>query len=416
MRTLGDFDVKGKRVLVRCDFNIPLNEKKEITDDFKILQTLPTIKYLIEKGAKIILMSHLGRPAQNQKSKITPYHFLEKSGERQANQKFSLRPIEKHLEKLLKKKVKFLDDCIGEKVGKEVEKMRSEEIILLENLRFYKEEEENDENFAKELAKLGDIYINDAFGACHRAHASIVGVPKYRPAGTGFLLEKEINVLSKVLKNPSRPLIAIIGGVKISTKIRVIEQFLKTADHLLLGGKIFEPLLQVKEVLIGRPWLEEEIIEQVKKINLTDPKIHLPIDSLVCLPNLEEGYSRKAGIGSIRKEEEIFDIGPETIKLFSNLIKEAKMLVWSGPLGYFEREPFDGGSKAIAQAIVRNHTAFKIAGGGDTDAFLTKYNFRDKFDHVSTGGGAMLEFLSGEKLPGITALEKGESLSLRKLL
>ena len=416
MRTLRDFDVKGKRVLVRCDFNIPLNEKKEITDDFRILQTLPTIKYLIEKGAKIILMSHLGRSAQNQKSKITPYHFLEKSGERQANQKFSLRPIEKHLEKLLKKKVKFLDDCIGEKVGKEVEKMQSGEIILLENLRFYKEEEENDENFAKKLAKLGDIYINDAFGACHRAHASIVGVPKYRPAGTGFLLEKEINVLSKVLKNPSRPLIAIIGGVKISTKIRVIEQFLKTADHLLLGGKIFEPLLQVKEVLIGRPWLEEEIIEQVKKINLTDPKIHLPIDSLVCLPNLEEGYSRKAGIGSIRKEEEIFDIGPETIKLFSNLIKEAKMLVWSGPLGYFEREPFDAGSKAIAQAIVRNHTAFKIAGGGDTDAFLAKYNFREKFDHVSTGGGAMLEFLSGEKLPGITALEKGESLSLRKLL
>ena len=392
MRTLRDFDVKGKRVLVRCDFNIPLNEKKEITDDFRILQTLPTIKYLIEKGAKIILMSHLGKG------------------------KDSLGSAAKRLEELLKKKVKFLDDCIGEKVGKEVEKMQSGEIILLENLRFHKEEEENDENFAKELAKLGDIYINDAFGACHRAHASIVGVPKYRPAGTGFLLEKEINVLSKVLKNPSRPLIAIIGGVKISTKIRVIEQFLKTADHLLLGGKIFEPLLQVKEVLVGRPWLEEEIIEQVKKINLTDPKIHLPIDSLVCLPNLEEGYSRKAGIGSIRKEEEIFDIGPETIKLFSNLIKEAKMLVWSGPLGYFEREPFDGGSKAIAQAIVRNHTAFKIAGGGDTDAFLTKYNFRDKFDHVSTGGGAMLEFLSGEKLPGITALEKGESLSLRKLL
>ena len=392
MRTLRDFDVKGKRVLVRCDFNIPLNEKKEITDDFRILQTLPTIKYLIEKGAKIILMSHLGKG------------------------KDSLGSAAKRLEELLKKKVKFLDDCIGEKVGKEVEKMQSGEIILLENLRFYKEEEENDENFAKKLAKLGDIYINDAFGACHRAHASIVGVPKYRPAGAGFLLEKEINVLSKVLKNPSRPLIAIIGGVKISTKIRVIEQFLKTADHLLLGGKIFEPLLQVKEVLIGRPWPEEEIIEQVKKINLTDPKIHLPIDSLVCLPNLEEGYSRKAGIGSIRKEEEIFDIGPETIKLFSNLIKEAKMLVWSGPLGYFEREPFDGGSKAIAQAIVRNHTAFKIAGGGDTDAFLTKYNFRDKFDHVSTGGGAMLEFLSGEKLPGITALEKGESLSLRKLL
>jgi len=382
MRTLRDFDVKGKRVLVRCDFNIPLNEKKEITDDFRILQTLPTIKYLIEKGAKIILMSHLGKG------------------------KDSLGSAAKRLEELLKKKVKFLDDCIGEKVGKEVEKMQSGEIILLENLRFYKEEEENDENFAKKLAKLGDIYINDAFGACHRAHASIVGVPKYRPAGAGFLLEKEINVLSKVLKNPSRPLIAIIGGVKISTKIRVIEQFLKTADHLLLGGKIFEPLLQVKEVLIGRPWLEEEIIEQVKKINLTDPKIHLPIDSLVCLPNLEEGYSRKAGIGSIRKEEEIFDIGPETIKLFSNLIKEAKMLVWSGPLGYFEREPFDSGSKAIAQVIIRNHTAFKIAGGGDTDAFLAKYNIREKFDHVSTGGGAMLEFLSGEKLSGIEALEK----------
>jgi len=392
MKTLRDFDFKNKKVLVRCDFNVPLGKIGEITDDFRIQQTIPTIRYLIEKGAKIILMSHLGEPGGR------------------AVENLKLTPIQNKLKDLLKLQVPKAGDCIGRKIEEQTQKMKPGEVFLLENLRFHKGEEEADLNFTKELAKLGQIYINDAFGVCHRRHASIVGVPKYLLSGAGLLLEKEINVLSKVLKNPSRPLVAIIGGVKFSSKIKVIEQFLKTADHLLLGGRIFEPLLQIKGILVGRPWPEEKVIGQIQKINLTNPKIHLPVDSLVCLPNLEEGYSRKAGIGSIRKEEEIFDIGPETVKLFTDLIKTAKMIIWSGPLGNFERAPFDAGSKGIAEAIVRNHGAFKVAGGGDTDAFLAKYNFRDKFDHVSTGGGAMLEFLSGEKLPGIEAIRSASCL------
>ena len=395
MKTIRDFNVKNKRVLVRCDFNVSFDEKGKISDDFRIRQTLPTIKYLIEKEAKIILISHLGRPL---------YWYAKRGGKVEAG-KYSLKPIAQSLEKLLSQKVKFLNDCLGEEVRKEIENLKPGKIILLENLRFYKEEEKGNLIFAETLAKLGEIYINDAFGVCHRIHSSIVGLPKYLPSGAGLLLEKEIKILSKVLKNPKRPLIVIIGGVKISTKIGVIEQFLRIADHLLLGGKICEPLLQAKGILVGRPWPKRETIEAVEKINLTNPKLHLPIDGLACLPDLEEGYSRKTGIGNIRKEEEIFDIGPGTIELFSDLIKGAKMILWSGPLGYFEREPFDAGSKAIAEVVVRNHSAFKIAGGGDTNAFLAKYNFRDKFDHVSTGGGAMLEFLSGEELPGIKALE-----------
>lgn len=391
MKTVKNLNVKGKRVLVRCDFNIPLSEQGNILDDFRIKQSIPTIEYLIKKEAKIILISHLDRPTGKEK-------------------KYTLRPVSLRLEKLLKRKIKFLDDCIGKKVEKEIEKMKPEKIVLLENLRFHKEEEKNNESFAKELAKLGDFYINNAFGASHRAHASIVRLPKYLPSAAGLLLEKEIKVLSKVFKKPWRPLVIIIGGVKITTKIKVIEQFLKRADHLLLGGEIANVILQIKGIIVGKPWPEKkEVIKKIEKINLTNPKLHLPVDGIISLEDIEkgikEGYFRKGAQGTIRREEKVFDIGPETIKVFSEIIKQAKMILWSGPLGMFEEKKFESGTREIAKNIIRNYSAFKIAGGGDTISALNKSGLIDKFDHVSTGGGAMLTFLSGEKLPGIEALK-----------
>jgi len=380
--------LRNKRVLVRCDLNVPLNEKGEIVDGFRIKRILPTIEYLLRENCKIILISHLGRPG----------------GKR--DERYSLKPVAARMEKMLGRKVNFLNDCIGRDVENEIYKMKYQDIYLLENLRFHAGERVNNTDFARALSRLAEVYVNDAFGACHRMHASIAELPKYLPSGAGFLLEKEIDVLGSILKNPKRPLIVIIGGVKILTKIGVIEKFLKIADHLLLGGKIYEPILQLKGVLIGKPWPEKKIVEAVEKIDITNTKLHSPVDGLICLPKSEEGYSRVSAIGSVRKEEDIFDIGPETIELFISLIKEAKTILWSGPLGYFEREPFSKGSEAIAQAIIKNHSAFKIVGGGDTNAFLAKYGLRDKFDHVSTGGGAMLEFLSGKELPGIEALQK----------
>ena len=342
MKTIRDFDVKGKRVLVRVDFNVPLSEQGDILDDFRIKAVLPTIKYLIEQKAKIILMSHLGRPNGRPDSK------------------FSLKPIALRIEKLLKKKVKF----------KETKKMKHGEVALLENLRFYKEEKENNEEFAKNLAKLGDIYINDAFGTCHRAHASVIGVPQYLPSGTGFLLEKEIKTLKNLIKNPEKSLIAIIGGKKVETKVNVIDKLSQIADFVLIGNLLRDELKE-KDIKLKFP---EKIIE--------------PIDG-------------------IEVEGKELDIGPETIKIFQEKISQAKTIFWNGPLGLTEDEKFVQGSLAIADAIIEP-PAYSIVGGGDLVAFLGKYNLRNKFDYVSTGGGAMLKFLSGEKLPGLEALKKNK--------
>lgn len=409
MHTLKDFDFKEKKVLVRCDFNVPLSDKGEVLEDFRLKETLPTIKYLIEKGGKIILMSHLGRP------------------EGKFNNKFSLKPIAKKLGELLAQDVRFLPDCQGERIKNEIEKMKPGEVVLLENLRFYKGEEENDSLFAKSLAELGDIYINEAFSASHRDHASIVGIAKYLPSGAGFLLEKEINILSGILENPKRPMIVIIGGIKIGTKIKLIERFLDKADHLLLGGEMAHAILTAKQISIGKPLPEKEVVEEIKKIDLTNPKLHLPTDCLISLEQLDlglrEGYLRIGNLGSVKKDEEIYDIGPETIKIFSKIIrggevsfwkgpleyikqsKAPKTILWNGPLGFFENEKFAKGTKEIAEVVSKIHSAFKIVGGGDTITALTKFGLLDKFDHVCTGGGAMLEFLSGKELPGIKALE-----------
>lgn len=385
MRSLKDFELKNKRVLLRCDFQVPLSKEGDILDDFKIKAIVPTVEYLIAQGAKIILMSHL-KPAESAKEAV------------------SLKILQPRIEEILNKKIQFLDDSIGEGIKKRIEKIESGDIVLLENLRFYKEEEENNEEFARKLANLGDIYVNDAFSVSHREHASVVRIPKYLPSAAGFLLEKEIKILSKVLQSPTRPLVVIIGGAKISTKIKVIENFLKVADHLILGGEIANAILGGKGLLIGKSLSEPSILAKIEKISLTDQKLHLPLDGIIALKNGDEQIVREGAIGTVRKEEGVFDIGPESIIVFKNIIKTAKMILWNGPLGLFEDKRFERGTKEIGEEIVRNHSAFKIIGGGETIQAANSFGLLDKFDHISTGGGAMLEFLSGNKLPGIEAL------------
>ena len=344
MKTIRDFNFRNKYVLVRCDFNVPLSGSGEILDDFRIKQTIPTIEYLIKEGAKIILMSHLGRP------------------EGKATEKLKLNPVQNRLTEYLDVSIVKASDCFGSEIEKWTKEMQPGEVLLLENLRFHKEEEENDKNFAKELSKLGDIYINDAFGASHRAHASIVGIPKYLPSGAGLLLEKEIKILAGLMRNPKKPLVAIIGGKKVETKAKLIDKISFVADSLLIGGLI-----------------QKELKE--KRIFLKHPqKITEPVDE-------------------IRGK----DIGPKTIKLFKDKIKGAKTVFWNGPLGMIEKQEFSKGSKEIAKAIIKSR-AFSVIGGGETLKFLNEIGLLEKFNHTSVGGGAMLAFLSGEELPGIKAL------------
>jgi len=385
MKTLQDFDFENKRTIVRCDFNVPIKDNK-IVDNFRIKEILPTINYLIEEKAKIILISHLNNPKGKDK-------------------KYSLMPVAKELERLLGEDVKFLDDCKGKDIEKQVNNVKQGEVVLLENLRFYPEEKKNDLIFAESLAKLGDIYISEAFGVCHRKHASISVLPKLMPSGIGFLFGKEIMALSKAKENPDRPFVVIIGGTKISSKIKMVERFLPKADYVLLGGKIANVILIVKGICLGRAWPEEDIVKIIEKIKLTDTKIHLPIDVLVSPDEKTGEYIRDTGPALVRKEEGIFDIGPETIEIFEKIIRQARTIVWSGALGLAENEKFSKGTISIAKAISRNYDAFTIAGGGDTIKFLNQFGLCSMFSYTSTGGGAMLNYLAGEKMPGIEALK-----------
>ena len=387
IKTLKDFNFKNKRVLLRCDFNVPLSKEGLVLDDFRIKKTIPTIEYLIKEGAKIIIMTHLGDP----QGKIVD--------------SLKLDPIYKKLKEYFKTSVFKTKDCIGKEVEIIVSQMRGGDILLLENVRFHKEEEANDEKFAKELAQFGDIYINDAFGVSHRKHVTIALLPKYLPSGMGFLLESEIKILSKVLNDPWKPLVTIIGGAKISSKVKVIKKFLEISDHILVGGDIANSILIGKGILLGKPLLEKGTTKEISNIALT-AKIHLPVDGKITLKDEKENAVREGAIGTARKEELVLDIGSETIKIFKQIIKEAKMIVWAGPLGFSEDKRFEEGTKEIAEEIIRNHSAFKIAGGGDTILAINKFGLLDKFDHISTGGGAMLDFLAGEKLPGIVAIDK----------
>ncbi|MBL7156122.1 MAG: phosphoglycerate kinase [Candidatus Pacebacteria bacterium] len=385
MRSIQDFNVQGKRVLLRCSFNVPLDEKTNILDDFRIKRAIPTIEYLSKNRAKIVLISHLGRP----QGKLV--------------KKLSLAPVQKRLMEYLDFRVDKVSDCIGKKIEKRIEKMQAGEILLLENLRFYKQELDNDPQFAKELAKLGDIYINDAFSVSHRKHASLVGIPEFLPSGIGLLFEKEIKAMSKILKDPQKPLVGIIGGAKVHTKIEPINEFIENPkiDFLLIGGKIANTILRVKGISIGKRLPNKQTIQEIKSIKLTNSKLKLPLDVSAVMDGV---YIRNAGPGAERKDESILDIGPETIKLFSQIISRAKTIFWSGPLGKVEDQRFINGTLKICKAIAESE-AYSVIGGRETVAFIRANNLQDKFSHLSTGGGAMLEYLSKGTLIALEALK-----------
>jgi len=388
-QTVKDVNLKGKRVLMRVDFNVPLDDKQNITDDTRIKAALPTIKYVLDKGAKLVLMSHLGRP------------------DGKAVAKYSLAPCAKRLEGLLGKKVKFLKDCVGAEVKAEVTNLKEGEVALLENLRFHAEEEANDANFSKELASLGEIYVNDAFGTAHRAHASTEGVTHYLPAVGGFLIEKEIEYLGKATTNPQKPFVAILGGAKVSDKIGVVKNLIDKVDAILIGGGMAYTFLKVLGKTIGSSKLEadkidlaKEILEKAKSKNV---RIVLPVDHVIADKFAADANAKACG-------EEIpdgwmgLDIGPKTIDEFKKVLKTAKTVVWNGPLGVSEWKPFANGTKQIAEFITTTG-ATTIIGGGDTAAAVALFGLENKMSHVSTGGGASLEFLEGKTLPGVAALK-----------
>lgn len=378
-------NLQNKKVLVRVDFNVPIGADGVVDgkEDWRIKATLPTIKYLLKQGAKIILMTHLGRP----NGKIVD--------------NLKLGPVQDKLTELLDLSVVKTPDCIGETVKDAVEEMRGGEIVLLENLRFHKEEEENDEKFARELACLGDVYINDAFSASHRAHASISAITKFLPSYAGLLLEKEVKILSGAVNNPKRPATVIIGGAKAETKIPVIEYLLDKFDHILVGGVVANVILKAKGIDTGKSLLNGINLEEVKKLNLGSEKLYIPVDVVIC--NNQKKTVTLTAVGKIG-DNRILDIATESANLYSEIISESKTIIWNGPMGMFENKNFAFGTKEIAKAIIESK-GYSIIGGGDTIAALSKFGFLDQVDYISTGGGAMLEFLSGKKLPGLEALQ-----------
>jgi phosphoglycerate kinase len=392
IRTVDQIDLKGKRVFIRVDFNVPMDEKNRVTDDTRILLSLPTIRFAREASGKVILASHLGRP----KGKKDP--------------KFSLAPVAERLSQLLGIKVALATDCIGEEVQKQIGGMREGEILLLENLRFHPEEEKNEEGFSKALASLCDVYVNDAFGTAHRAHASTEGMTRFvKIVAAGFLMMKEVESLEKALVSPQKPFVAILGGAKVSDKIGVIQNLLDRVTTLLIGGGMAYTFLKAEGFQIGKSLVEEEqigfslnLLEKAKgKIKFFLPSDHIAAERMDVQAKREIVKNDKIPSGWV-----CLDIGPETVKTFSEEIKSAKTIVWNGPMGVFEMEPFSQGTFAIAKAIA-NSSAFSIVGGGDSVAAVNKAGVADRISHISTGGGASLEFLEGKKLPGIEALRRG---------
>ncbi|MGI9952182.1 phosphoglycerate kinase [Moorellaceae bacterium AZ2] len=387
--TLKDLDVAGKRVLVRVDFNVPLDNGR-VADDTRIRAALPTIRYLMEKGAKIILVSHLGRP----KGKV--------------NEALRMDPVARRLEELLGRPVKKVDDCIGPEVEKAVAALEPGGVLLLENIRFYPEEEKNDPEFARKLAALADIYVNDAFGAAHRAHASTEGVAHYLPAAAGFLMQKEIEIMGKALADPERPFVAVIGGAKVSDKIGVIRNLLGKVDTLIIGGGMANTFLKAKGFNMGKSLVEDDKVSlaaelmaeaEKRKVNLLLPQ------DLVVAQELAPGAAHQVvAADGVPDGWAAVDIGPETRRAFAGALEGARTVVWNGPMGVFEMEHFAAGTEAVARAVagVQGTT---IVGGGDSVAAVEKMGVADKVTHISTGGGASLEFLEGRQLPGIAALQ-----------
>lgn len=393
-KTLKDYDYQGKRVLVRADFNVPMSKKEKgvISDDARIVASIPTIEYLLDAGASVVLMSHMGRP------KGTP------------NPDFSLRPVADRLSKLLQREVKFLpsDRVVDAEAEKAVKDLKPGEVALLENTRYRAEEEKNGEAFARELAGLADLFVNDAFGTSHRAHASNVGVSQLLPSAVGLLVQKEIEIMGKALEAPQRPFVSILGGAKVSDKIGVIENLIERVDTILIGGGMAYTFEKALGKEIGRSLLEEDKVELAKSLmeraQKRGVKLLLPVDVVIAKEIDESAETKVVSIDEIPVDMEALDIGPETAKQFAEEIKSAKTVVWNGPMGVFELSNFAAGTMAVAQALAVSD-AVSIVGGGDSALAIEKAGLKDRITHVSTGGGASLEFLEGKKLPGIEAIE-----------
>lgn len=389
-KTVKDIDLKDKKVLVRCDFNVPMDESRNITDNRRIVAALPTIKYLLEQNCKIVLCSHLGRP----KGEFKP--------------EFSLAPVAKELSKQLNMNVFMAKDVIGEDACEKAEKLNNGEILLLENLRFHREETDNDPEFAKKLASFGEIFVNDAFGTAHRAHASTEGVTKFLPAVSGFLIEKELEFLGNALENPKRPYVAILGGAKVSDKIGVIDSLLEKVDTLMIGGGMAYTFFKAQGYSVGDSLCEEDkcdlALELMAKAKEKGVKMLLPIDTKIGKEYKPDTESKTVAWTDIPDGWQGFDIGEKTIEMFRKELNGAKTIVWNGPLGLFEFDQFAVGTDAIAHKLANLNDAITIVGGGDSAAAVEKAGLADKISHVSTGGGASLEFLEGKKLPGIEAL------------
>lgn len=389
-KTVKDIDLKGKKVFVRCDFNVPMDENQNITDNTRIKAALPTIKYLLEQNCKIILASHLGRP----KGDVKP--------------EYSLKPVAKELSKLLGKEVIMANDVIGEDATTKAENLKEGEILLLENVRFHKEETDNDPEFAKKLASMAEIFVNDAFGTAHRAHASTTGIADYIPGVSGFLIEKELKFLGNAVNNPERPFVAILGGAKVSDKIGVIDSLLDKVDTLMIGGGMAYTFFKAQGYNVGNSLCEVEktglALEAMEKAKEKGVKLLLPIDTKIGKEFKPDTESKTVAWTEIPDEWEGFDIGEKTIEMFKNELKNAKTVIWNGPLGLFEFDQFAIGTNEIAKTLAELD-ATTIIGGGDSAAAVEKAGLADKMTHISTGGGASLEFLEGKKLPGIECLQ-----------
>ena len=387
-KTIEDIEVSGKRVLVRCDFNVPLDveTKTQITDDRRITEALPTIKYLMEHGAKVILCSHIGKTKHKQ----------------------SLAPVAKRLSELLNREVPFASDVIGEDAKAKAAALNDGDVMLLENVRLHEEEEANDPAFAKELASLAELYVNDAFGTAHRAHASTAGVADYLPAVCGYLIQKEIGIMGGALSEPKRPFLAILGGSKVSTKIGVIENLLDKVDGLMIGGGMTYTFVKAQGGEIGDSICELDKLDLARdilaKAEAKGVKLYFPVDTLCAADPSEDAETSVCVSNHIPEGLEGLDIGPDSIQMFVDVIKEYKTIIWNGPVGYFELDKFANGTNAIAKALADNEEATTIIGGGDSAAAVEKAGLAEKMTHVSTGGGASLEFIEGKTLPGIACL------------
>ncbi|MBU8730876.1 phosphoglycerate kinase [Cytobacillus oceanisediminis] len=388
-KSVKDVELKGKRVFCRVDFNVPMKDG-QVTDETRIRAALPTIEYLTNQGAKVILASHFGRP----KGSVV--------------EELRLTPVAKRLSELLGKEVKKADEAYGDSVKAMVDTLSEGDVLLLENVRFYPGEEKNDSELAKAFAELADVYVNDAFGAAHRAHASTEGIAHHLPAVSGLLMEKELDVLGKALSNPERPFTAIIGGAKVKDKIGVIENLLEKVDNLIIGGGLAYTFVKAQGHEVGKSLLEEDKIELAKsfmeKAKEKGVNFYMPVDVVVADDFSEEANIKTVAIEEIPSDWEALDIGPKTREIYSDVIQNSKLVIWNGPMGVFELKKFAGGTRAVAEALAEANDTYSVIGGGDSAAAVEKFHLADRMSHISTGGGASLEFMEGKALPGVVAL------------